>query len=107
MTDMVPIERVADKIYAFRDTRVMLDKDLAELYGVEKKVFNQAVQRNIKRFPEDFMFELPKEEFTNWRSQFVTSNHDKMGLLFSPMAFTEQDADKARREPKGNERSLD
>ena len=48
------------------------------------------VRRNIKRFPEDFMFELSKEEFTNWRSQFVTSNRDKMGLRYSPMAFTEQ-----------------
>ena len=73
MTDIVPIERVANKIYAIRDTRVMLDRDLAELYGVETKALKQAVRRNIKRFPEDFMFELSKEEFTNWRSQFVTS----------------------------------
>jgi len=90
MTDMVPIERVANKIYVIRDTRVMLDRDLAELYGVETKVLKQAVRRNIKRFPDDFMFELSKEELTNWRSQFVTSNHDKMGLRYSPMAFTEQ-----------------
>ena len=90
MTDIVPIERLANKIYAIRDTRVMLDRDLAELYGVETKALKQAVRRNIKRFPEDFMFELSKEEFTNWRSQFVTSNHDKMGLRYSPMAFTEQ-----------------
>ena len=73
MTGIVPIERVANKIYAIRDTRVMLDRDLAELYGVETKALKQAVRRNIKRFPEDFMFELSKEEFTNWRSQFVTS----------------------------------
>jgi hypothetical protein len=90
MTDMVPIERVANKIYAIRHTRVILDRDLAELYGVETKALKQAVRRNIKRFPDDFMFELSKEEFTNWRSQFVTSNHDKMGLRYSPMAFTEQ-----------------
>jgi len=73
MTDIVPIERVANKIYAIRDTRVMLDRDLVELYGVETRALKQAVRRNIKRFPEDFMFELSKEEFTNWRSQFVTS----------------------------------
>jgi hypothetical protein len=79
MTNIVPIERVANKIYAIRDTRVMLDRDLAELYGVETRALKQAVRRNIKRFPEDFMFELSKEEFINWRSQFVTSNRDKMG----------------------------
>ena len=90
MTHIVPIERVASKIYSIRHTRVMLDRDLAELYGVETKVLKQAVRRNIKRFPEDFMFELSKEEFTNWRSQFVTSNRDKIGLRYSPMAFTEQ-----------------
>jgi len=89
MTDIVPIERVANKIYAIRDRRVMLDRDLAELYGVETKALKQAVRRNIRRFPKDFMFELSKEEFTNWRSQFVTSNRDKMGLRYSPMAFTE------------------
>jgi len=66
----------------------MLDRDLAELYGVETKALKQAVRRNIKRFPEDFMFELSTEEFTNWRSQIVTSNRDKMGLRYSPMAFT-------------------
>jgi hypothetical protein len=52
----------------------MLDRDLARLYGVETKVLNQAVKRNIERFPEDFMFQLNKEEFENWKSQFVTSN---------------------------------
>jgi hypothetical protein len=90
MSDIVPIERVASKIYAIRDRRVILDRDLAELYGVETKVLKQAVRRNIKRFPDDFMFELTKGEFKNWRSQFVTSNRDKMGLRYSPMAFTEQ-----------------
>jgi len=90
MTHIVPIERVANKIYSIRKTRVMLDRDLAELYGVKTKALKQAVRRNITRFPEDFMFELTKEEFTNWRSQFVTSNHDKMGLRYSPMVFTEQ-----------------
>jgi hypothetical protein len=68
----------------------MLDRDLADLYGVETKVLKQAVRRNIKRFPDDFMFELSKQEFAHWRSQFVTSKKDKIGLRYSPMAFTEQ-----------------
>ena len=68
----------------------MLDRDLAELYGVETKALKQAVRRNAERFPEDFMFELTVQEFQHWRSQFVTSNADKMGLRHRPMAFTEQ-----------------
>ncbi|MFH1860704.1 MAG: ORF6N domain-containing protein [bacterium] len=68
----------------------MLDRDLAELYWVKTKVLKQAVRRNISRFPEDFMFELTKEEFENWRLQFVTSNSDKMGLRYNPFVFTEQ-----------------
>ncbi len=90
MPDIIPIERIASMIYLIRDIRVMLDRDLAALYGVETKALKQAVRRNIKRFPKDFMFELTKEEFKNWRSQFVTSNRDKKGLRYSPMAFTEQ-----------------
>ena len=88
MPIIVPIERVTEKIYLIRGTRVMLDKDLAELYGVETKVFKQAVKRNINRFPEDFMFELTGDEFKNLRSQFVTSSWG--GLRYVPMAFTEQ-----------------
>ena len=69
----------------------MLDRDLAELYGVKTKVLKQAVSRNIDRFPDDFMFKLNKDEFAHWRSQFVTSNSgDRMGLRYPPMAFTEQ-----------------
>ncbi|MEW6655030.1 MAG: ORF6N domain-containing protein [Bacteroidota bacterium] len=60
------------------------------LYGVETKVLKQAVRRNIQRFPSDFMFQLTKDEFKNWRSQIVTSNADKMGLRHAPMALTEQ-----------------
>lgn len=67
----------------------MLDRDLAELYGVETKRLKESVKRNLFRFPEDFMFELTKEEFENWRTQFATSNSDKMGLRYSPMVFTE------------------
>ncbi len=83
-------QSIQSKIYTIRDVQVMLDRDLAFLYGVETKVFNQAVKRNIKRFPQDFMFQLTKEELDNWRSQFVTSNSGKMGLRRSPYAFTEQ-----------------
>jgi hypothetical protein len=68
----------------------MLDRDLADLYQVETRVLKQAVKRNLNRFPDDFMFELTKNEFENWRSQFVTSNSDKMGLRYAPMVFTDQ-----------------
>lgn len=90
MPKIIPVERIEKLIYLFRGQKVMLDRELAELYGVKTKVLKQAVRRNIKRFPEDFMFELTKEEFRNWRSQFVTSNRDRMGLRYPPMAFTEQ-----------------
>ena len=68
----------------------MLDRDLAKLYQVETKVLKQSVKRNITRFPEDFMFEMNKEEFLNWRSQFVTSKSDQQGLRYYPFCFTEQ-----------------
>ena len=69
----------------------MLDRDLAELYAVETKRLKEAVRRNIERFPEDFMFEMNKEELENWRSQFASSNlSDKMGLRQPPFCFTEQ-----------------
>lgn len=81
-------EIIQKKIYEVRGTRVMLDKDLAELYQVEVKVLNQAVKRNIKRFPSDFMFQLTKEEWDNLKSQFVTSSWG--GIRKLPFAFTEQ-----------------
>ena len=90
MKDLMPVERLIGKIYLIRKRKVMLDRDLAGLYGVETRTLKQSVRRNIKRFPSDFMFELSKEEFTDWRSQFVMSNADKMGLRHPPMAFTEQ-----------------
>jgi ORF6N domain len=68
----------------------MLDRDLAELYGVETRVLNQAVRRNKKRFPPDFMLQLTKEELANWISQSVTSRKEKIGLRKLPLAFTEQ-----------------
>lgn len=67
----------------------MLDRDLAELYGVETRVLNQAVKRNIDRFPEDFMFRLTESEFQSWKSQIVITNSLKMGLRQRPYAFTE------------------
>ena len=85
---MIPYETVLDKIYLIRDKKVMLDRDLAQLYNVETKVLKQAVRRNIDRFPPDFMFELSNEEFTILRSQFVTSSWG--GARYVPMAFTEQ-----------------
>ena len=88
MTKIVPIERIANKIYLMRSTKMMLDRDLAELYGVETKVLKQAVRRNIDRFPADFMFELTRDEFNNLRSQIVTSSWG--GARYLPMAFTEQ-----------------
>ena len=79
---------IASKIYFIRSEKVLLDSDLALLYGVETKVLKQAVRRNIERFPEDFMFELTNEEFSNLRSQFVTSSWG--GHRHPPFAFTEQ-----------------
>jgi hypothetical protein len=87
---LVPPEVIVTKIIFLRGEKVLLDRDLAELYGVETRVLKQAVRRNRKRFPEDFMFELTKQEFEDWRSQFVISKSDKMGLRYRPMAFTEQ-----------------
>ncbi len=90
MNDIIPIENITALIYLIRGKKVMLDRDLAALYGVETKRLKEQVKRNIERFPEDFMFELSKSEFANWRSQFATSKRDKTGLRYSPMAFTEQ-----------------
>jgi hypothetical protein len=84
-------EVIMNKIYMIRGKKVMLDRDLAELYGIETKQLKRQVKRNITRFPEDFMFELSEKEFRNWRSQIGTSNfRDKMGLRYAPYAFTEQ-----------------
>ncbi|HET6226365.1 MAG TPA: ORF6N domain-containing protein [Bacteroidia bacterium] len=81
-------EAIMNKIYYVRDHKVMLDRDLALLYGVETKTFNQAVKRNLKRFPSDFMFELSEKEWENLRSQIVTSSWG--GTRYIPNAFTEQ-----------------
>ncbi len=71
-----PLENIENLIQVIRGKQVILDRDLARLYGVETRVLNQAVQRNIERFPADFMFQLSKEEFENWKSQFAISNED-------------------------------
>ena len=83
------LQTIQKKIYEIRGKQVMLDFDLALLYGVETKVLKQGVKRNIRRFPIDFMFELTQEEFNSLRSQFVTSNK-RGGIRYMPFAFTEQ-----------------
>ena len=83
-------ETIQDKIFTIRGIQVMLDSDLAELYQVETRVFNQAVKRNIKRFPETFRFQLTSDEYKNLISQFVTSSSKHGGRRHLPYAFTEQ-----------------
>ena len=81
-------EIISNKIYLIRDQKVMLDRDLAELYQVETKRLKESVKRNIERFPEDFMFELTQNEFQNLRTQFATSSWG--GNRYLPTVFTEQ-----------------
>jgi len=83
-------ETVVGKIYLIRNKKVMLDRDLALLYGIETKALKQAVKRNSDRFPSDFMFEMSAQELADWRSQFVTSKKDLKGLRHRPFCFTEQ-----------------
>jgi len=91
MNDIVSVERIASKIYVIRQVKVMLDKDLADLYGVETRVLNQAVKRHKKRFPDDFMFQLSKDEYESLISQFVTSKKSgRGGVRKMPHVFTEQ-----------------
>jgi len=85
---LVSEQKILNKIYAIRGERVMLDQDLAEMYGVETKQLKRQVKRNIDRFPKDFMFELTTKEFENLRSQIGTSSWG--GTRYKPMAFTEQ-----------------
>ncbi len=86
---IIPTERIIQKIFVIRGQKVMFDRDLAELYGVKTQVLNQAVKRNTKRFPEDFIFQLTSKEVENWISQIVISNREKMGLRKAPFVFTE------------------
>ena len=85
---LVPIELIQSKIIVLRDEKVMIDRDLAELYSVETKQLKRAVRRNLDRFPADFMFELTREEYNSLRSQFGTSSWG--GTRYNPMVFTEQ-----------------
>ena len=91
MTEIIPVESIKDRIFLLRGEKVMIDRDLAELYGVETKVLNQAVKRNINRFPTDFMFQLDNKE----KSELVT-NCDRLKPLrhsaSNPYAFTEHGA---------------
>ncbi len=86
--EIIRIDEIKTKIYTIRGVQVMLDSDLAKLYGVETRVLNQAVKRNKERFPEDFMFQLTKEELDSLRSQIVISSWG--GRRYLPYAFTEQ-----------------
>jgi hypothetical protein len=87
-TNIIPIETIESKILFIRDQKVLLDKDLASLYGVTTMALNQAVSRNISRFPSDFMFQLTDKEFKNLKFQFGTSSWG--GTRKKPFVFTEQ-----------------
>ena len=100
MENEISTLQIEKKIFVIRGVQVMIDRDIAELYGVETKRLNEQVKRNIERFPKEFMFQLNEEEFENWKSQIVisnsnlmsqiaTSSSDKMGLRKRPFAFTE------------------
>ena len=88
MKSLVKQEEITGRIFFLRGDKVILDRDLASLYGVEVRILNQSVKRNIKRFPKDFMFQLSPEEFRNLKSQFVISSWG--GVRKLPLAFTEQ-----------------
>jgi hypothetical protein len=92
---LVPAEYVERRILEIRAAKVILDSDLAGLYGVETRALNQAVRRNAARFPEDFVFQLTAEEYTRLRSQSVTSNIGRGGRRYLPFVFTEHGALKA------------
>ena len=85
---LIPLERIEKSILLIRGQKVMLDRDLAAMYGVETKILNRAVSRNLDRFPDDFMFRLTKQEVTNLRCQFGTSSWG--GTRYAPRVFTEQ-----------------
>jgi hypothetical protein len=88
---LIPAERIEKSILLFRGHKVLLDRDLADLYGVSTGRLNEQVRRNLRRFPHDFMFQLSREEFENWKSQFARSNPAvRMGMRKRPFAFTEQ-----------------
>jgi hypothetical protein len=89
---IVPLERIESRILLIRGHKVMLDSDLAELYGVTTKRLNEQVKRNRQRFPADFMFQLTSDEATNLRSRIATSKQGRGGRRYRPYAFTEHGA---------------
>ena len=90
MTEIMPIKRITGKIYLIRNVKVILDRDLAELYDVETSQLKRAVRRHIDRFPTDFMFKLTKEELKNLRCQIGISKPGRGGRRYLPYVFTEQ-----------------
>jgi phage regulator Rha-like protein len=88
--DVIPTDWIQKRIYLIRNQKVMIDSDLAELYGIETKILNKAVSRNIDRFPEDFMFQLTIEEWDSLRFHFGTSKAGRGGRRYLPFVFTEQ-----------------
>ena len=90
MSSLVPVERIEGKILLIRGQKVILDKDLAELYEVPTRRLNEQVKRNLKRFPEDFMFQLTKEEADSLRSQIATLKESSQHFRYLPYVFTEQ-----------------
>ena len=98
MENEISTLQIEKKIFVIRSVQVMIDRDIAELYGVETRILNQAVKRNIERFPEEFMFQLNEDEFENWKSQIATSNSNLIsqivisswgGIRKPPFVFTE------------------
>ncbi len=87
---LVMEQKILNRIYVVRNEKIMLDRDLAELYGIETKVLKQSVKRNIARFPKDFMFAMTAKEFKKWKEDTVLSTADKQGLRYAPFCFTEQ-----------------
>ena len=83
-------QKILNRIYVIRGEKVMLDRDLAELYGVETKRLKETVKRNRERFPKDFMFEMTPHEFAKWRTSSSLTESDKQGLRYAPFCFTEQ-----------------
>ena len=89
-SQILPSYKIESKTYFIRGRKVLIDRDLADLYEVETRILNRAVRRNIRRFPNDFMFQLNPQEMENWKSQIGISNSERMGLRKSPLVFTEQ-----------------
>lgn len=89
MEDVLPTEMIEKRIYVFRGQKVIIDRDLAELYGVKIRTLNQTVRRNIERFPNDFCFQLTREEWESLRSQMVILKSGRGGKGFYPLVFTE------------------